>query len=136
VAGTHKFKAVKVSPNSTCALGTDDAIYCWGLGYVAEGASPPAPCNGLLCEASPRLLEASRRYTAFSSSSSYACGLTADGSVDCWSTFNRPPSSIALPQAVTTISVGSVPPAAGCAVSVTHVAYCWSAAGAVAKLGQ
>lgn len=136
VAGTTKFKAVNVGQFSTCALGTDDAIYCWGLGYAADGVSPPPSCNGMLCESSPRPVEGSRRYSSFSSSLSYVCGLAPDGSVDCWSAFNRAPSVIALPEAVTTVSVGPVPPAAGCAVSVTHIAYCWSTTGVVTKIGQ
>lgn len=136
VTGTLKFKAIDVGRNSTCALGSDDAIYCWGLGYAADGVSPPSSCNGMLCESAPRLAESSRRYSSFSSMNSYACGVASDGSVDCWSAYNRAPSVIALPEPVTMVSVGSVPPAVGCAVSVTHVAYCWTTAGAVTKVGQ
>jgi alpha-tubulin suppressor-like RCC1 family protein len=136
VAGAQKFKAIQAAINSTCALGADGAIYCWGLGYAADGASPPPACGATVCQSSPRALQSSRQYSSFSSTFSYACGLTTDGSVDCWSSFNGAPSTVALPEPASSISVGGFP-TGNCAVSVTHVGYCWGGANVgVTKLGQ
>jgi hypothetical protein len=137
-----KFTAVDVGRNSTCALDTAGVVRCWGQGYAADGVSPPPACVGTtLCQPSPRRVEGGRTYVAFSrpDAPSGLCALAADGSVDCWSAYNKAPFPVPLPEPMTNLSLGKTwagSEVVACGVSVTHVAYCWTPAGVVTKLGQ
>jgi hypothetical protein len=135
-----KFSSVDVGLNSTCALATTATLYCWGLGYSATGTTPPSACAGTtICQTSPRAVEGSRTYASFSRSdaSSDLCGLAADGSVDCWKSYNVAPLAVAVPEPLTNVSVGLVSPLiSACGVSASHTLYCWANAGPVTKLGQ
>ena len=36
VAGGHYFRAIAAGMQHTCAIGTDNVIYCWGTGSYAQ----------------------------------------------------------------------------------------------------
>jgi alpha-tubulin suppressor-like RCC1 family protein len=130
-----KFVAVAAGTNSTCALDTTGAIHCWGEGYSATGTTPPGSCIQRLCQLTPRVVDGSRTYTGVSrgDGTHLLCGLTGSGAVDCWDFYNQAPHTVALPEPARSISIGD----GACAVSATHVLYCWTgASGTPAKLGQ
>ena len=134
VPAPEKFTEVSAGESSTCALSTSKAIYCWGRGYSSSGENPPPACSGtILCQASPRVLTGAGTYVAMARGQwSDACGLTAAGAVDCWTSFNIAPTRPTLPPLVM-ISVGrGAPPSGGnglpydaCGLAGDGVAYCW-----------
>ena len=142
VIAPEKFSSVEVGDYSTCGLALSGKVYCWGLGYSSTGASPPPACPGVgaLCQTTPRMLEGGTIYIQFSRSqtSNRLCGLTAPGVVDCWTTYNSAPTTIATPS-LRSISVGGPDfnayfPANGCGVSTADAIWCWNAT-SVWKIG-
>jgi hypothetical protein len=63
----------------TCALTSDDGVYCWGTDLSGESSATPGP-NRL----SPYRLESLSRTVQLSSSDHVTCARAGDGSVSCW----------------------------------------------------
>lgn len=61
------YTVIVAGPSSTCALDDCGVATCWG--YLGEGEAAPPP---------------STPFVAISSGWRFACGLTAEGSVECW----------------------------------------------------
>lgn len=131
------FRAISVGGGArffgarTCAISTDDALYCWGelTGGASDGTSQyfqPVPA---------RVSGGPARYKAVSAGGSSTCALDQDGSAYCWGdayfglgegTTTADPA-VTHPAAVhgglrfTSISVGG--PA--CAIATDSTTYCW-----------
>jgi hypothetical protein len=141
-----KFTSVAVGVYSTCALDTTGTVYCWGWGYSATGANPPAGCPQLrgvtgtspfLCQTTPRPIQSGGTYAAFSRGrGSSLCGLTAAGAASCWTSFNGEPSAVSVPEPLANISVAAFLGMTGCGVSTSHVGYCWGSTYVGSKVGQ
>jgi hypothetical protein len=97
---------VSVGSNEACAITATRAVVCWGNGEAAVGQAPTgrfsavSAADGLACairfknemvacwdgSGSSAGLDPPRvRFTAVSVGSTANCGITYDGSIDCWS---------------------------------------------------
>lgn len=78
LATTARFASVDAGKDHTCAIGTDDGLYCWGDNGLGQLGDPSAP----------RALEPTRigveRWQSVSTGARHTCGVLADGRLFCW----------------------------------------------------
>lgn len=89
------FTQISAGNGFTCALGTDRAIYCWGLndlGQLGHGDPPGGPYGAPLKIADPVALDPDGRFVrigpvsfvSVSAGQRHACGVAVDGAAYCW----------------------------------------------------
>ena len=79
VAGDALFLDIAAGENHTCALDTQDAIWCWGAnsaGQVGDGT--------FLHRAQPTPVASGGRFSTISCGRTHCCALSLDGSAYCW----------------------------------------------------
>lgn len=123
ISGALNFSAVAVGNESSCALGVDSQLYCWGKGVAV-----------------PTVLPGSRAYASFSllAKVDRVCALTAAGVADCWTSFTSQPRTIQSGVEFRSVSVGgwgltSTPFA--CGLTATGEVWCWTTTSGAMKLG-
>jgi alpha-tubulin suppressor-like RCC1 family protein len=137
-AAAQGWKAVSVGGSHSCALRVDGTLYCWGgnassqLGIIA--ARGKCGARKVACEAGPRAVETSQRFTSVIAGQRHTCAITIQRALYCWGenfTFEagvegQPLVSVptAVMPALQFIDVG---PGSthSCAVRTNGVVYCW-----------
>lgn len=91
------FRKVSVGPYGTiCALGTDDAIYCWGTNYYYEvGREPPSRVDSARAPVSGSL-----RFLDVAVGGFGGCGVALDGDAYCWATYGASGRSQSEPRRI------------------------------------
>jgi len=124
---------------STCAIGTDELVSCWGPEpQIGDGDS--------LVKAVPTLTKGDIHFKALDGSvtlvtantaSGHFCGVSTDAAIYCWGVnglvdstgkqlFTPTPTRLKSDIAWSEVSIGLTH---ACALTVDHVAYCWGANG-------
>lgn len=80
VAGGHRFKAIAVGGEHTCALDTEGKPWCWGRDILPPGD------GGVSQSSVPVAIEGSPLFDDLITGTWAACGRTAVGRVWCWGT--------------------------------------------------
>jgi hypothetical protein len=121
VATPVPVRAVNTGVGSSCALGTDGSVMCWGdnsLGELGNGTT-----NG---QASPVVTIPSGVTALSSGYAEHTCAIETDGSLWCWgvaySETIRPTKVEGLPGPVTYVAVGNEHT---CAISSDTSLWCW-----------
>ena len=73
------FTQVAPGQAHNCALGVDQAVYCWGdnsFGQLGDRSLTTRPAPGVVF--------GGFKYSAITSGTAHSCGLAVDGSVVCW----------------------------------------------------
>ena len=128
-------KAVSTGEDFTCAILSDDRVYCWGLnasGQVGNGST-----GGSTTTPSEVLLPTERSALSITSGTYHSCAVMDDSSLFCWGSNYygavgngisggsiSTPEQVILP-ANETISMASVGYRQTCVVSTTNIVYCW-----------
>ena len=128
------FTGVAATGNSTCAVGDDGKIYCWGPNYngtVGDNTETP--------RGSPTqvVMPSGVSFTTVAGGNSFYCALTTTGAAYCWGLNNNGqlgdsgasskrlvPYPVTMPSGVTFTSL-MLGASNSCALSSTGVAYCW-----------
>ncbi len=134
-AGPGTYKKISTGQDTTCAIGTDDRVYCWGnsgfhqLGWGSTGDShiPVLTNTG----AGPGF------YTAISVGEDHVCAVGTDAKAYCWGSGANGMTgngSVATQQAPALVSNGqssgtfkdiSAGRTHTCAIGTDNKAYCW-----------
>lgn len=78
VVGGHRFRAIAVGGQHTCALDTGGKPWCWGGDILPPGD------GGISLSATPVLIQDSPAFTDLVTGPWAACGRTSIGVVSCW----------------------------------------------------
>jgi len=78
VSGGHRFTAIAVGGEHTCALATDGRPWCWGRDILPPGE------GGSSLSAAPVAIEHSPAFGSLITGTWAACGLTSSGTLHCW----------------------------------------------------
>lgn len=78
VAGDHRFRAIAVGGEHTCALDGDGKAWCWGRDILPPGE------GGASLSSTPVAIKDSPAFTDLITGTWAACGRTAAGTVWCW----------------------------------------------------
>ena len=86
VGGTMTFKEISAGDLHTCAIGTDDGVYCWGsnVTLVLGVNSTNETCFGTACSRTPVRAAGTETFTRIGAGSSHNCALNPSGTVRCW----------------------------------------------------
>jgi alpha-tubulin suppressor-like RCC1 family protein len=77
VSGGHSFRPILAMDGAVaCAVGTDDQTYCWGSGYLGNGA--------LETSTVPIAVSGGWSFTSLTAGDGYKCGTIANGTAYCW----------------------------------------------------
>jgi alpha-tubulin suppressor-like RCC1 family protein len=130
VAGSRRFRRIRVGYNSTCASTLADVAFCWGgnnWGQLGDGTKTDRP--------TPVRVRGGHSFRQVVPGYQHTCGMTPTGKVYCWgdNTFRQlgdgtTAESRTLPAAVTgdlvftQLSAGNLHT---CGVTGTNIAYCW-----------
>jgi alpha-tubulin suppressor-like RCC1 family protein len=133
VVGGHTFTDISVGRDYTCAIATDQAMWCWGddeIGQLGDDAGAP---GRIVPE--PVLVAGGHRWRAVDTGDSHACGVDVDGVAYCWGQdifgelglgTARVSSNVPAPVATSTwfvdVGVGTYNT---CAVATTGELWCW-----------
>ena len=103
------FASATAGGDHTCGITTDDALFCWGAGYL--GTPVRVEREG---------------FTQVRAGGGRTCGLDAGGRVQCWS-----PSVDAVPEVIGAVSLQqlAVGPESACGLGAAGDAWCWGANG-------
>jgi alpha-tubulin suppressor-like RCC1 family protein len=140
VAGGLTFAAISAGGNSTCAVTTGGAAYCWGnnrFGLLGtDPATGPDQCDLVLywdwvagpisCSRVPVRVAGGLTLAALSADKLEdlrACGIATTGTTYCWGE-SLGPSPVAVPGAIAFVTLGTGH-ATTCGVTPAGVAYCW-----------
>jgi alpha-tubulin suppressor-like RCC1 family protein len=132
------WSSVTVGGAHTCAIRLDGTLYCWGANTSAQlgvGSARGSCGRGKsACEASPRAVFSTMRFTAVSAGRGHTCAIASDRSLFCWGenlqfeTAAEGVSFVNTPQPVLPgvqfldVSAGGTH---SCAVRTNGVVYCW-----------
>jgi alpha-tubulin suppressor-like RCC1 family protein len=141
VATTVRFVTIDAGFRTTCALSTDQRVYCWGNNVQGTVGL----LTGYPDVREPVEIAGGMRYESLSVGWQHACAVVVDGSTRCWG-FN---SGGQLGDATTErrfeptpleTDPGFVLLAAGkqhtCGLAVDHTAYCWGEAVGIEPTGR
>ncbi len=135
--GTFKQMSASGSGGTTvCAVGSDDAAYCWGdgsngrlgNGATTSSSSPVKVSNGA----------STGKFIQVEAGGNFSCGIGMNMKLYCWgNTYGNVPSEIPLghgPGLYKQVAVGQ---SHACALSIDGRAYCWGlgSAGPYGELG-
>jgi hypothetical protein len=129
VSGGRTFRPIITRDgNVACAIATDDKTYCWGAGYLGDGA--PTWTMSVV----PLLVSGGLTFTSLASGDVAFCGIVTGGDAYCWgdgrngrlgnnstATFNVP-TPVAGGHKFTQLSLSQDH---ACGISVDGNAYCW-----------
>ena len=79
VGGALRFTSISVGAGHTCAVGTDEFVYCWGwnlFGQLGTGTMDDSP--------TPVAVAGGLRFASVSAGEHLSCGTTTDGAAYCW----------------------------------------------------
>ena len=79
VSGGLTFTRISAGGRHTCALATDNRVYCWGDNLRGALGDP-----ALRREASPRPVVSTDQFTDVVSGGAHSCALRTDGVILCW----------------------------------------------------
>jgi hypothetical protein len=129
VGGTLRFKEIVPGVTTTCGITIDDAVRCWGAGFL--------PGSGHVAASEPAAIPFSGPAHGLILGHRHACALAASGEAYCWGANDRGQLGIGTPDSAlhAPLSVAGalrfVSLAARfyttCGVTTNHVAYCWGA---------
>jgi alpha-tubulin suppressor-like RCC1 family protein len=83
VAGGHLFRQVSAGSEHTCAVTTDDRVFCWGsntAGQLGKGTVEPTNSPTL----TPVAIAGTLRFRGVSVAVYHTCGVTIDNRAYCW----------------------------------------------------
>jgi alpha-tubulin suppressor-like RCC1 family protein len=69
---------LSLASRHSCAIATDNALYCWGANEFGELGGLPAKTT------TPTPLDANRDWAQIATARHHSCGITMDGTVYCW----------------------------------------------------
>ena len=130
VAGGIFWKSLTAGTNHTCGVTADGSAYCWGSnqsGQIGVGST-----GGVM--ATPAAVNGGRRWGAISAGPSETCGVTLDGSGQCWGAnpsgglgngswnASAEPATVATTNSRSSLTVGS---GHACGRTVNGYGYCW-----------
>lgn len=86
VGGTMTFKDITAGDIHTCAIGTDDGVYCWGSNVTLVLGVPSVAdsCNNAPCSRTPVRGAGTETFSKISAGSSHNCAINLSGSARCW----------------------------------------------------
>ena len=86
VGGTMTYKDISAGDFHTCAIGTDDGVYCWGsnVTLVLGVNSTSETCNGGACSRTPVRAAGTETFTKLGAGSAHNCAVNGTGAVRCW----------------------------------------------------
>jgi alpha-tubulin suppressor-like RCC1 family protein len=77
VSGGHSFRPILAMDGAVaCAVSTDDQTYCWGSGYLGNGA--------LEISSVPIVVSGGWPFTSLTAGDEYKCGTLSNGAAYCW----------------------------------------------------
>jgi alpha-tubulin suppressor-like RCC1 family protein len=133
VRGGQAFTDIAVGRDSTCAIATDAAMWCWGddeIGQLGDGAGAP----GRIVP-TPVLVAGGHRWRAVDVGDSHTCGVDMDGVARCWGqdafgelglglagASSNMPAAVATSTRFLDIGTGTYDT---CAVATTGRPWCW-----------
>lgn len=83
--GSVRIAHIAAGGDSTCAVGTDGAVRCWGRNDVGQlGIQGSASCGSAPCERKPVLVATVPAATQVSVGPAHACAVATTGTVYCW----------------------------------------------------
>jgi alpha-tubulin suppressor-like RCC1 family protein len=86
VASSLKFRSVGTAWNHTCAVATDDSVWCWGMGLYGKLGTGDGPRTAVPV---PTRVAGDLRLRTLSVGNEHACGVAADASAYCWGANDR-----------------------------------------------
>jgi alpha-tubulin suppressor-like RCC1 family protein len=88
VTGGLRFRQVSAGTFHTCAITTDDRLYCWGYnvdGQIGSGTnSGPELCGGASCSTVPMAVASGLRFLQVAAGDNHACAVSRDQRAYCW----------------------------------------------------
>lgn len=128
VSGGITFKKLSAFASETCAIGSNDRVYCWGTGFAGEGSSS-------ITLSTPTLTSDTTTYQSIATTSYSSCGITIAGVVKCWGRGSEGqlgnggiPLEVLVPSPVTsaeTFNRIAVDGFAACAINTSLKLFCW-----------
>jgi hypothetical protein len=130
VSGGIFWKSLTAGTDHTCGVTADGSAYCWGSnqsGQIGVGST-----GGVM--ATPAAVSGGRRWGAISAGPSETCGVTLDGSGQCWGAnpsgglgngswnASAEPATVATTNSWSSLTVGS---GHACGRTVNGFGYCW-----------
>lgn len=77
VSGGHSFRPILAQDGAVaCAVGTDDQTYCWGSGYLGNGAVETSSV--------PVVVSGGWSFTSLIAAEGLQCGTLSNGTAYCW----------------------------------------------------
>jgi alpha-tubulin suppressor-like RCC1 family protein len=129
VGADDRWRQVAIGSDHTCALRTDDTLWCWGgdaFGQLGQGTDP-------YVRERPNPVPGGAKWRDLDSGNDYSCAIRDDGTLWCWGlndiyqlglgdTMNRSSPVQVMPGTFAAVGVG---PSSGCAVTDSGEAWCW-----------
>jgi len=122
-------KTIVSGQGHTCAIATDDLLYCWGNYAVGSSTSPAAVTTGLL---------SGKTFTFLAAGENSTCAIASSGSAYCWgqnnggqfgdgTTTGGNPTAVDMTGALSGKTLRSIATCSThtCAVASDNKAYCW-----------
>lgn len=132
VATSMRFRAIGAGGEHTCALGTDDRIYCWGDNLYGQLGDPSVRDSDV-----PIPVSGTARFVDLAVGGEHTCGLRTDGVLMCWGANDigqlgtaNTGSGSSVPTTVQTLlrfASVSAGPRRTCARTTDGSPYCWGA---------
>ncbi|HEX5724061.1 MAG TPA: Ig-like domain-containing protein, partial [Longimicrobiaceae bacterium] len=87
VSGGLTFTQIAAGENHTCALATDQRVYCWGhneFGQLGVGGAVSCGFSNFPCSAIPLQVSGALTFQQIDAHGDVSCGVTTGGAVYCW----------------------------------------------------